>query len=99
MHIWSPGRLARYEAMQYYLFSIRYLQSLVRMGQNETNVQMMCNIFTAALVYQEMQRLAPDLESIHIESFNLKPKSLGNLILKSITLRCRLEISVQITCH
>lgn len=52
------------------------------MGQNETNVQMMCNIFTAALVYQEMQRLAPDLESIHIESFNLKPKSLRNLILK-----------------
>lgn len=54
--------------MQYYLFSIRYPQSLVRMGQNETNVQMMCNIFTAALVYQEMQRLAPDLESIHLES-------------------------------
>lgn len=80
MHIWSPGQLARYEAMQYYLFFIRYPQSHVRMGQNETNVQMMCNIFTAALVYQEMQRLAPDFEGINIEGFSFGPKSLGNLI-------------------
>ena len=60
--------------MQHYLFMACTSFPYTDGGIGKTNGLMMCNNFTAALIYQEMQLFAPNLAKViaMIFHFNLK---------------------------
>lgn len=72
-------------AMQHYLFMACTSFPYTDGGIGKTNGLMMCNNFTAALIYQEMQLFAPNLAKKSLQwFFTLTWNAISNFIMKII---------------